>query len=528
MHARFEMLRIVAVLWGVQVMGESIVTPDAACHFIGSRFAKVASVCHHGVCTSIRRDKDGTFSIRQPESEPVTCEAAVKEFLDFLSKRKPRVRKERATQEMTVNKIRRYVDESIVPALDQMNDGLDSSSERFAEAAATFDEWTLRLASDDWGSWSESIVPLVTNSSEWKEMEIAYLRLHMLWMGSSYLDHQQEDWLTTALLFYFDFVALFGKHLFEAHYVARIGLAVYNAVPWYRRLDSREAKSKLSAGVPATPADIVSLAGSIDRVSRGETRDADLIRLALLFKAWQDDVPSASRAMIEHQISNSVCPDLKAVVASFRVLPGQQEQIKVGIALVDFCHGVVPRADLRVAVRALASIQYQTETPMLPPFAGQVVEFLRNDTLPWGLGLHIDEQWPLSRIFTATSLLEDFITTVVPQARAGRTDRFPLNAFAKSGHARAFGRAVGLCITHESDVGGLPIPAAVAQLFHPRFRLDVLSKDDFYSRLDSTHVDVFFAVQAGIEESLGPGGFYLYSQDEWIALFKPKPALQLA
>lgn len=486
---------------GVVLCAASIVTPDAACHFIGSKSAKSFSVCADGFCRNIRRDS------HEQAPQLVTCDEAIDEFVKLQTLRSSPVGKTRPSGEVTATKIVEFLDQWILPHLELLELGLNVSGSRFANSASTLDEWTLREASNDWVTWTNVIAPQVTSSSAWTELRSVYIGILALSRKTSYLDREQDDWLTEALLYYFDLVALFGKHLFDEPLVVHVGRLVQH------RLHSPVV------GVPAAPADIVSLASVVDRVGSGDSRDSDLVRLSLLLHGWEPAVPSAAQALIAQHMAWSLCPFLQHVFASFNSLRNPPAHIKIGVSLIDICLRITS-LDLMGAKQMLAAVLHQQFSPVVAPPAGDPADFLKDDSLPWGLGLFSVSESSEMNSFTARSILNDFISYNVPEVAEVGLGSFPLNRLRAKGMGRAFGRAMGLCIIHDAGIGFLRIPKRFARLLHLEVRKRLRTKTQLLLILGSTHIEVLSTVRSGLEETLGPAGFYLYSEARWMDLFE--------
>jgi hypothetical protein len=325
-------------------------------------------------------------------------------------------------------------------------------------------------------------------------------------------------------MFYFDFVALFGQHLVADELVAHIGDVVLHTKPGYRFWDPTERYSA-GAGVPISPDKIVTLSRSIERFQRNSIRDEDLIRIELMFRGWTDGTFSASRAIIEDQMSFALCPNLVGIFTSLRWNPGREDQLRVGITLIDFCHQRIPRLELAEARYALAVIMYGTDEGVISPPPEFDVRFLEDESVPWGLGLglYFGDSFGILRLPTVI-LLEDFIAHEYPYGVG--SEEFSLERLGAS--AQAFGRLVGLCIVHDSDVSYLRLPLGVVKMLHPRFRMLVKTKADFIAQLGSTSLDAFAEFSGGVYDALNPGGFYMFSPDKWLSLFTYIPDAPLA
>lgn len=174
---------------------------------------------------------------------------------------------------------------------------------------------------------------------------------------------------------------------------------------------------------------------------------------------------------------------------------------------------------------ALAVIMYGTDEGVISPPPEFDVRFLEDESVPWGLGLglYFGDSFGILRLPTVI-LLEDFIAHEYPYGVG--SEEFSLERLGAS--AQAFGRLVGLCIVHDSDVSYLRLPLGVVKMLHPRFRMLVKTKADFIAQLGSTSLDAFAEFSGGVYDALNPGGFYMFSPDKWLSLFTYIPDAPLA
>lgn len=470
----------------------SDVSGDAACHFVGSRFANSESVCNDGVCSKIGRRSAGIDSDVFGDVEAITCDTAVAEMRSvFNAQRVAWTDSPPADAHILLA----WLADIVVPALESWALGLGVTKFHFYNHAAHFDALTLQMASADWEHWSEIIVPRVTSSSEWHAVQRAYRMMLRVAREASYLDH--HPWLTQVLLFYFDLVALFGAHSLASAEITGLRDATLHADPVYRRRHASE-RSSVRELLVTSPTGIIQLSKSIERFGSHASNDEDLIRLELGLRGWEAERFSSSRAIIEDQITWSLCPDLARVFEALRSRGGRTDQRKVGVTLIDFCHQRVPQLYLLEAQSTLALILNDDDFDA--PFRGE----------------HAGTP--------ASVLLDDFLRDMFPTGLGW--EEFPLNALG--GSAREFGRLVGFCIIEGADISFLRVSAGVADMLHPRLRKRMTTIEALKAHLGGTSVEVFNNFLYGVEEVMNPGGFFLFSPDEWLALFCEQPDLYSA
>jgi hypothetical protein len=98
---------------------------------------------------------------------------------------------------------------------------------------------------------------------------------------------------------------------------------------------------------------------------------------------------------------------------------------------------------------------------------------------------------------------------------------FPKDAFQipQVNAARAFGRVLGLAIVHGVVIDHLRLDRRVAELLHPRFRLASLGPSHASTDLSAMSTEDLLSVSAGLEETLGLGGFEAFTDSDWLAIF---------
>lgn len=499
---------LIVLLAGV---ADSSITGNQACHYLGSRFAHTVSSCSQSFCVDMGRRASGMFAPFGAEFPTVSCDAAVGYMLQILADVTPAVH---GSGRDSAEEMLEFIDKSLLAELELLALGGDTSRGSFVESAGVFDAWTLQKAATDWESWSDIVVPRILASGQWLAMRNVYSALAGLLITSSWLYVEQRRALNAAIRFHFDFVALMGHHLLPHSLVKFMRGAVAHAHLEHRQSDSRDYRSRQQYGVPSCPHKVVELSRYIDDFARGV--DVDTERLRRLMKGWSTRPNSAAQALIGDQIRSSLCRILPRVISQFQTHKHRLEHVTLGVTLIDICRPLLPKALLRIARNELASLYHSTRRGVVRD--GRDVRFLYNDSLHWGMGLESEQASPAELSVSVASVLEDFLAhQTLPSSASGTrelvlgTDDLEL--------ARAFGRAVGLSILHAVELPPLGISASVARLLHPRDRINIRSMRSMHNRLDGLPINIFTAVSAGINESLGPGGVYMFSEDEWVRLF---------
>lgn len=502
------------VLWIAFVVGpgKGTFTGPEACHFLGSRFAHRFSTCRQGICSGIGRDQSGMFAPYVADLPVITCEAAVEEMQVFLSETllESSVSRIEGNQVDPAGEILEFLRQTLLPGMRIVTLGIDPSAGNFIDFAEGYDSWTLRLAASDWAAWSSTIAPRIVASDQWVGMHNIYATLMRMLLTDSMLASGQRKSLFAVLSFYFDFVALMGRHLVPDESVRSMGYAVVHTQPAHRQLGHRDARFGYSLGVPSTASDIVVLSKYIDQLADRAVTDTHQLRW--FFKGWEANSNSAAHAIIGDQIRGSICPILDRFVSFFANQVNRIDHVSLGVTLIDLCRGSVPLARLQSSRRALATLVFGHNHGVIR--WGRNVEFLYNDSMSWGNGLHGEAED--LRVLAAT-LLEDFLLVqITNSAQSGEG----ANLVKGVEMATALGRAVGLAIRHGADVKFLPVAPSVARLLHPRIRARVGSMNEMRAHLHGMSLESFVALAGGVEEALGPGGIYMFSNDAWIALFR--------
>jgi hypothetical protein len=231
-------------------------------------------------------------------------------------------------------------------------------------------------------------------------------------------------------------------------------------------------------------------------------------------KGWTQDSESAAQAMIGHQIRGSLCPILPQLVASFHVQPNRIDLVTLGVTLIDMCRSHLDGASLRDARQSLARLVFVSDSPVIR--MGRDIEFLYNDSLTWGLVMNAQSASRSELTGTVTSVLADLLSErLLPDAAAGQL------VLADDRDARALGRAIGLAILHEVEISHIPMHTSLVRLLHPRVRMELESFAELRALLGDFPLACFAALATGVNEVLTPGGQWMFSNDEWTALFVP-------
>ena len=484
----------------VALVGGSV-TPNAACHFLGSRHARIVSTCNEGLCVDLGRDPNGAFGHVDSGLPVVTCDAAMRSVHELLGEQ-PREALDELSSD-PAREILEFLRNSILIDLNLLSLGLNTARTDFTDSLGVLDSWMLRITARDWQRWETEGVPRVVASAEWQSLRDVYERVLRTSITSSWVHAAHRDGLNAAIGFYFDFLAFMGRHMVSRSVVRHMREVVAHTKPVHRLPDFREQEAPGSAGVPTSAQGLVGLSQCIEGLTRGSESKTERLRFAL--KGWKDRSVSAAQAMIGQQIRGSLCPVLPRVVSNFRDQLNRMDHVTLGVTLIDMCRSHLALAQLRDARQTLARLAYTGDSSVVRE--GRDLDFLYNDALPWGLGMSAPNASPAELREIVMNVMDDFLASRIP--------------LSSERAARAFGRAIGLAVLQEVDISHIPIRASMVRLLHPRVRMELESFAELRALLGDFPLACFAALATGVNEVLTPGGQWMFSNDEWTALFVP-------
>ena len=174
------------------------------------------------------------------------------------------------------------------------------------------------------------------------------------------------------------------------------------------------------------------------------------------------------------------------------------------VTLIDMCRAELPIALLKEARQTIARLLFRSGQRVVP----SGTRFLLNDSYLWGLGLHVPGASHTELAEMTTDIVRAFrASSVSPDVGEGIV-------------GRAYGRAIGLAILHGGDLRFLNVDARLARLLHPRARMQVRTVEELEAHLGGHSLGLFFGMTTGVDDCLSPGGMWMFSDDDWEALFQ--------
>ena len=502
-------MRALLLCFSVAVLSVYALSDEDACHFIGARFLRNPSTCVAGACEGVHRLSSERF-VRWPEgARPASCSEARLTFLDFL-KRDDGIRRPL----LKPFALRIALRADVVPALELLAFG----SEKVGDLAAVlrdFDAAATGLIAQHIKEWGSARVPEFFQSTELDTALRRVYRLVLFQTQQRALAHGSLQQLSLmALQFLFDMSALFGPRLLSHDSLAAASLLVQNSRPRYRPVGRWETDTGPAwEGVPMSASAIVAVSSAAERLSQwtSETSKSDVGLLTQVLRGWHACGPSSTKFLLGDQFANSICPNLVEVV--FKLFTNNHSQLAIGF--VDLCGYYSTFASRRHA-RDMITNWLSRGAPAVDRHGNiSATDFLKQRNVTWSMGLAVPHGQPDQFRVTRT-LLFDFTTSNIDWVKTSRgrfirfvDDEDPVEL------ALAFGRALGLAILHGVGLQGLELNHHLAIYLHPRWRLVVGNLDQVQSVIAPTTIDDLLHISAGLGEVLGPGGFEMYSNDQW-------------
>ena len=478
------------------------IATQTACHFVGSRFANIPSICADGFCKGILLEvSEGAIGL--------TCDEAVITMRDYLTAHRSEAGE---VEPIVPQAIRRFINREFLPFVEELASGTNASSHEFWNSAAVFDRACLITASRNWTQWETDITPPVVRFVEWSRLRSAFEKIAIETIHSSYLDTVWRETIKNITVLYFDFVSLLGGHFLSEPVTSLFGRIAVYASPIHRPRDSRVFLTRKRSGIPLKWEDMETLSKSIDRL--GSVKDgnkasvSDILRLKGLFEGWDELSGSSTQALISHQIITSICSNLPNMFVEFRQMPNSLDLVRLGVSLIDFCRDHIPRYFLVHSRWALSYSFHDRVEGVGPRNVLNDISVLYNGSYSWGLGL----LGPDTDLQTKENIASGLLRVMIAR-------RFHKSSMGDAATLVALGRAIGLAVLYGADVSRLQIPEAVVRFLHPRSRpfTDLRKRENWgyiwFSRQSLSHL------ANGIAEVLNPGGFHLFSNEQWMYTF---------
>ena len=508
------------------------ISEDDACHFAASRFARADSRCENGNCTGIGLHGTGQIVFQIPEAIPVSCQEATDIVTMELRYYYPP-----GNELITADGILSSLRDEVVPACRLLQLGGLADPESFTISLGELHASIAELAAFDWDRWITLHAPLVEASDEFRDFHIAVGGLLRVLHESSVLNAVHHALLHDAILFYFDLSAFLGMHAISDVPRSLLGLAVQFAQPSYRAPASRDILVMSSATEVADTDSVLALTNFIDSVANGaEMRDPPTVEITAILRLLGSSAKlsdSSTVALLKHQIATSLCPTLpSSLMLLGRWVWHPFAIIQLGIALMEVCQQVVARGILARARDVLAFFARPLEQGYFVPEEAEMEAFLKNDTIPWPLGMRLDSE-PIRCAF-APIKVSNFITgsliELVPLKGSPELNGFRLRGEDTRASALAFGRALGFILRYRGNLRQLKLAPSFAAALHPRNRRRMGSLTELAIMIiggpseprdvdDENIILNFFFITVGLSEALGPGGFELFPDQDWIAQF---------
>jgi hypothetical protein len=272
----------------------------------------------------------------------------------------------------------------------------------------------------------------------------------------------------------------------------------------------------------------LALTGALDRLAiftRPIDKD-DLTWIYRFLSGWPEVGDSSIDSMFAHQLSTVICPVLPGIIRSLhRDYSPTEKLATIGKSLLDICRPVIDfpsRLSCRHAFVQWLALTMPTLASGAPALSNPVdaTEFFSTDHRLWPLGWGEDVPFD-SRASLSERLLLEFISDRVGTVESASGVVWEL--FSKA-DAKALGRALGLAILNGADLRDLRLAASVARLLHPRMRLEESNLYIVRSRIAPMTTDSIVHIGFGLLSVLGPGGFEIFTNQEWMDIFNsPTP-----
>jgi hypothetical protein len=490
------------------------------CWFVGLRFAKTESHCDSSVCTGFGYDfEEETFLLDHvftSTSISFTCEAAknlMDSHLERLESNEPL---------LSVSEIVSNIQEIIIPYVHDVlyREELNWPTPVF-NAMRQIDctlMSMMRLGNDDWTSNRNFIV----NSDAFKSL------VHVWKVAADWSENVPQavdilGGLTAELThFFLSVLASLGPiddgEVF--HGTNSLTMSALNNEVNYRDRDSNESLLSFP-DISTLPSDEVLMFASSIEIFLGHPEHPNHADAKAFVGSYIEALPlrrsfvgmHATEALLHYQFDLSICPKLLEIIwGDFRGLYPK----KILANLVVNCSFLW--ADIKMALTASISAGSELRGhPLLdsPEIEG-LVQALLDPDFPWITGLG------LFQCDNAASLASQALDKFIEQHRpvipcegtdfsrfATRDDFSNLEEFEST--MKGLGRAIGFCIRARVPFAqSLKLPASL-----------LLAIAGDLEEHDSPIIEICepaFFIRRGIVDSIGPGGMYIFTTEQWLTL----------
>lgn len=507
------MLKLLRVLFGWRY----IMTVREACAFVGLRFANGPSSCTHGSCENLFQGPDRKLGRKAELGDPVSCSSAVEISQAFF-----RTRAEESKGPDSIDDLQLFIRDILLPQLKLLEFGGNVGSIDLWTNLNRVDEWVVNEAARDWPRWRDVTFPVFLASPNGQSLVRVVKEIVTQWKLVSLLDLERNHAIVEVARFYFRFASLTGIDDLEEPFLVFLSESI----------DQNPPRTRGEEGWLNVPTDSVSLLKVSDEIEElsspseeGSVLLMEMTRVALLISQW---APSSSQALLENQIITSLCPNLVDLFTEVNAdIIEKAHLIRLGVTFVDFCKRSLPVEDLTPGRYALASVVH----PHTFGLENRMdLSWIRETELQMPWVRELDQRLSaIERKGMTAAMLRATLNTV-GQLRQVRTSRFNRIVFAgkTDTEARTLGRGMGLALLHGAHIRAWTLDPKLARLLHPHGRKQMSSLDDIARALGANRsrkrmkiLKDFFAMTAGIDDVMHPGGYELFTLAKWMERFGP-------
>lgn len=497
---------------------------NEACLFAGARFSRVDSSCVEGFCTGFTGDVVSRRTRAAGHGSPIPCSLALDSVTGFLSESAIPVRRSKRPRLVSSGEfpeLLRLLRTSVLPQLEGLELGANIDSATLDASLRTFESRARVITARNFAEWQEATVPVLVASPEFAELTRLASEFVLRLVEYPLTFGRLRQSLRAVVHFYFDVSALVGRHMLNPAIIPIASLVVRRSIPRYRALDGRESCSAPAwEGVPRDAPTALLVAGAVERLADMSRvlLNEDITALLQLLSGWEESPPSAAKSFLSDQIATGLCAQLNGMIAR---MPGgsrfMQTMLWLSTSLLDFCRPYIPmvaRRDFRDRIAQHVSGGFLR----IPDSQGlSAVEFLLDDSTRWYAGFSESTSADERYIFAGRVLHEFVDARVTWTYKAGQqVPRFRGDARED---AVGFGRALALAILHGVSIRALNIHIAIVELLHPRFRHSATDLTQVSWRIAPATRREIIRIVHGLEDILCRGGFEMFSDSEWLALF---------
>ena len=508
-----RMSRALLLTRAVTVWSSGISDNDA-CHFVASRFAHTLSECHEGFCVGISRNEVGVFLASLAEVA-VTCEAARDVMDEFFA---DSVGTSDLDTDATGVLLIDLLDAHVNPLLSTLTLGCGVPADNAFGVLKSVSTTALALAARNWPQWRSETVPYITNHEVMKRFSETIDGVSwMILRRSATEDHSAA---VAVIWFYFDFVALLGRHFISSVVAAAAGAAFTSRL--YRRPTAFESYAYISPfeGFLGNENRLVEVSKAIDRLV-GSHQVFPLDDVMIVTRSLVDcnnSPESSAKVFLRDQLLSTLCPRLPIVLMALKDWTDTGPfTVKFGVTLIAFCREAVDEDRLLEAVDILGSLV------AVPP-RELTVAALADGDIPFEYGfpdsVKADERGELAAQL-ASAVFNQYLHAAPTPDGDFRVLKFPQKS---PNEAWTVGRALGLCVRYGVELRDLHLSPALVLLLHPRSRLELPDRRALCKALNLLpdcveELTTAYQLMSGLEEALGPGGTCMFTDRDWFDLF---------